>query len=119
MFNICAHKYRVNFVSRTHLITLLQYREFSANDVSMTGLSLIAFAFGLPGMIGAKILVTITILEKYELSCKSSSNFSNCKFAYEHNFRCISLNSNFLSTHVNYCSCNINISIHKLYLAFK
>ena len=40
------------------LITLLQYREFSANDVSMTSLSLIAFAFGLPGMIGAKILVT-------------------------------------------------------------
>ncbi len=40
------------------LITLLQYREFSANDVSMTSLSLIAFALGLPGMIGAKILVT-------------------------------------------------------------
>ena len=73
------------------LITLLQYREFSANDVSMTSLSLIAFAFGLPGMIGAKILVTnYYSRKKYELSCKSSSNCSNCKFYNEHNFRCIS-----------------------------
>ena len=40
------------------LITLLQYREFSINDVNMTSLSLIAFALGLPGMIGAKILIT-------------------------------------------------------------
>ena len=45
-------------LSEPILITLLQYREFSANDVSMTSLSLIAFAFGLPGMIGAKILIT-------------------------------------------------------------
>ena len=40
------------------LITLLQYREFSINDVHMTALSLMAFALGLPGMIGAKILIT-------------------------------------------------------------
>jgi putative peptidoglycan lipid II flippase len=40
------------------LITLLQYREFSENDVNMTALSLMAFALGLPGMIGAKILIT-------------------------------------------------------------
>lgn len=40
------------------IITLLQYREFSPNDVSMTSLSLVAFACGLPGMIGAKILIT-------------------------------------------------------------
>jgi len=40
------------------LITLLQYREFSINDVYMTAISLIAFAIGLPGMIGAKILIT-------------------------------------------------------------
>ena len=45
-------------LSEPILVTLLQYREFSANDVSMTSLSLIAFAFGLPGMIGAKILIT-------------------------------------------------------------
>ena len=45
-------------LSEPILITLLQYREFSANDVSMTSLSLIAFAFGLPGMICAKILIT-------------------------------------------------------------
>ena len=40
------------------LITLLQYKEFSANDVNMTAISLIAFSLGLPGMIGAKILIT-------------------------------------------------------------
>ena len=40
------------------LITLLQYREFSINDVHMTAMSLMAFALGLPGMIGAKILIT-------------------------------------------------------------
>ena len=40
------------------LITLLQYREFSLHDVNMTALGMIAFAIGLPGMIGAKILIT-------------------------------------------------------------
>jgi len=40
------------------LISLLQYREFSINDVYMTAISLIALAIGLPGMIGAKILLT-------------------------------------------------------------
>ncbi|MDC3386243.1 murein biosynthesis integral membrane protein MurJ [Gammaproteobacteria bacterium] len=40
------------------LITLLQYREFSVHDVNMTAIGMIAFAIGLPGMIGAKILIT-------------------------------------------------------------
>ena len=45
-------------LSKPILITLLQYKEFSLNDVNMTSISLIAFALGLPGMIGAKILIT-------------------------------------------------------------
>ena len=40
------------------LITLLQYREFSVHDVNMTAIGMIAFSIGLPGMIGAKILIT-------------------------------------------------------------
>ena len=40
------------------LITLLQYKEFSPHDVNMTALSLVAFAAGLPAMIGAKILIS-------------------------------------------------------------
>jgi putative peptidoglycan lipid II flippase len=45
-------------LSKPILITLLQYKEFTLNDVNMTAISLIAFSLGLPGMIGAKILIT-------------------------------------------------------------
>ncbi|MEC7885460.1 MAG: murein biosynthesis integral membrane protein MurJ [Pseudomonadota bacterium] len=44
-------------LSEPILISLLQYREFSLYDVNMTSVSLIAFAAGLPAMIGAKILI--------------------------------------------------------------
>ena len=38
------------------LATLFQYGVFTAEDVSLTALSLIAFAFGLPGFVAVKVL---------------------------------------------------------------
>jgi len=88
-------------LSEPILISLLQYREFSQNDVQMTSLSLMAFALGLPGMIGAKILITNYYSRKNTLyPVKAALIAVICNFILNIVFVLYLINSEFKGVHV-------------------
>ena len=88
-------------LSEPILISLLQYREFSENDVQMTSLSLMAFALGLPGMIGAKILITNYYSRKNTLyPVKAALIAVICNFILNIVFVLYLINSEFKGVHV-------------------
>ena len=88
-------------LSEPILISLLQYREFSTHDVQMTSLSLMAFASGLPGMIGAKILVTNYYSRKNTgYPVKAALIAVICNFILNIIFVLYLINSEFVGTHL-------------------
>ena len=88
-------------LSEPILISLLQYREFSTHDVQMTSLSLMAFASGLPGMIGAKILVTNYYSRKNTgYPVKAALIAVTCNFILNIIFVLYLINSEFVGTHL-------------------
>jgi len=83
------------------LITLLNYKEFSFNDVHMTSIALIAFSLGLPGMIGSKILITNYYSRKdtrYPVNAALKAVI--CNFILNITFVLYLVNTNFNGTHI-------------------
>ena len=83
------------------LITLLNYKEFSSNDVYMTSIALIAFSLGLPGMIGAKILITNYYSRKdtrYPVNAALKAVI--CNFILNITFVVILVKTNFNGAHI-------------------
>jgi putative peptidoglycan lipid II flippase len=88
-------------LSKPILITLLQYKEFTLNDMHMTSISLIAFAFGLPGMIGAKILITNYYSRKdTRYPVKAALIAVACNFILNISFVTYLIKTNFNGAHV-------------------
>ena len=88
-------------LSKPILITLLQYKEFTLNDMHMTSISLIAFAFGLPGMIGAKILITNYYSRKdTRYPVKAALIAVACNFILNISFVIYLIKTNFNGVHV-------------------
>ena len=83
------------------LITLLNYKEFSFNDVHMTSIALIAFSLGLPGMIGSKILITNYYSRKdtrYPVNAALKAVI--CNFILNITFVLYLVNTNFNGAHI-------------------
>ena len=83
------------------LITLLNYKEFSFNDVHMTSIALIAFSLGLPGMIGSKILITNYYSRKdtrYPVNAALKAVI--CNFILNITFVLYLVNTNFNGPHI-------------------